>query len=99
MLHMNTTQEIQIKLYGAFRDLLPSDTCTLTVEGSESAQEIKSLLLQYLNENVKSSDLDLPLLVAQSALATESKILANSDLIFKNQSDSIFAILPPVCGG
>lgn len=91
---MNPTKEIQIKLFGAFREFSTNGVFYLTVTGFESAREIKSLIAQKLSEKEKSK-FDVEALVSKSVLATDSKVLDDGDLA----GHLDLSILPPVCGG
>ncbi|MBC7466978.1 MAG: hypothetical protein H7256_13400 [Bdellovibrio sp.] len=91
---MSPTKEIQIKLFGAFREFSADGTLVLTVTGQESAYEVKNLLTQKLSEKEKVK-FDVKALVAKSVLATDSKVLDDADLA----GHLNLSLLPPVCGG
>lgn len=91
---MNPTKEIQIRLFGAFREFSANGICSLTVSGVESALEIKNLLAKKLSEK-ENAKFDVDALVAKSVLATDAKVLDDGDLA----GHLDLSILPPVCGG
>ena len=85
-------REIQIQLFGAFRDLAPSGVCTLSVSGKESPAEIKSLVSGKLS----AAGFDVATLLSKSVVASDSAILSDSSAIGDARK---LALLPPVCGG
>ena len=85
-------REIQIQLFGAFRDLSPAGVCTLLVSGKESPAEIKTLVSGKLG----AAGFDVAALLLKSAVASDSAILADSSAIGDVRK---LALLPPVCGG
>ncbi|HMN67746.1 MAG TPA: hypothetical protein PKC28_04330 [Bdellovibrionales bacterium] len=86
--------ETEIKLFGAFRKYMPSGSIRVNLPDGVTAGQVKEMVKRVLQQQVPDfSDTNL---VYESALATESEILAE-DSVIDNQSD--LALLPPVCGG
>lgn len=92
---MPAVKEIQVSLFGAFRDLMPSGICQISIRGDETVTQIKALLGQKLSES-PIAKFDISALLSKSALATEMKVLSENDTL---HGESSIAILPPVCGG
>lgn len=87
-------KEIEIKLFGAFRKYVPSGKICLQLEGPSTARTLKEQIQEKIlaqSSNYKGQNL-----VFESALATESAILSEEDLV---DDKSSLALLPPVCGG
>lgn len=85
-------ESVKIELYGALKKY-PS--FTLLLERENTAQDVKSKILQHLERDHGTSE-ELILLLEHSAIATESKILQLKEPIGVLQR---LAVLPPVCGG
>lgn len=92
-------QKIQVQLYGAFRDLSSNGICVLSLSGKESVLEVKAILAEHLAQNKPTSHFDIKALLAKSALATETQVLTDTDILPDKNEGIILAILPPVCGG
>ncbi|MBK5913648.1 MoaD/ThiS family protein [Rhodocyclus purpureus] len=84
---------LQIRLFGAFRSFHNGPVQVSVAAGSQVAA-IKAALADELKR--VNGTFDKPALLAQSALATDSAVLADSDCL---HADAQLAILPPVCGG
>jgi len=87
-------REIQVRLFGAFRDLVPSGKYTLRVHAEASVGGIKNALAHELHSRANAK-FDVTELMAKSVLATETRVLSDDEIF----SGSNIAILPPVCGG
>lgn len=87
-------REVEIKLFGAFRKYIPVGKIKLHLPEHCTAFQLKQKIHEVLCERVV--DYREPSLVFESALATESKVLAE-DVLVEGASD--LALLPPVCGG
>ena len=78
---------VQVNYFGSFRKF--GDHITLSMNNSNSIQDIKSALIVHLGPQHKD-------LVDESAMANETDILPGDFLI---KGDVVLSILPPVCGG
>lgn len=86
--------EIEIKLFGAFRKYVPVGKIKLQIDRQYTAIQLKekiqeTLLLQIPNYTEQS-------LVFESALATENEVLSEEAIV---NGKGNLALLPPVCGG
>lgn len=86
--------EIEIKLFGAFRKYVPSGRIKIQVLNQFTVLQLKEKINSVLQEQVPG--FNEPSLVYESALATETEVL-NEDALISNQRN--LALLPPVCGG
>lgn len=84
-----------VKLFGAFRDVVPAGQIHLNTALPVSTKELKIQLAQSFRANPRTN-LDLQALLTKSVLATETRVLAAEDLI---EVPETLALLPPVCGG
>jgi hypothetical protein len=85
--------KIKVNLFGAFREFSDTGFLVFSVNGNESAEQVKLLISKRLQ--AKENSFDVKALVAKSVLATADRILMASDII----GSSDLSILPPVCGG
>jgi hypothetical protein len=76
-----------IKAYGVFRTI--SDQFCVVVSDGVAASGVRDALAKQLGEQHKA-------LVYESVLATDTSILADTDI---PEPGSGLSILPPVCGG
>lgn len=86
--------EIEIRLFGAFRKFVSSGSMKVQVPSHLTVAQLKEIVkceIQSLSSDFKDSNL-----VYESALATESEVLAEDDII---KDLNHLALLPPVCGG
>jgi molybdopterin converting factor small subunit len=88
------TIELQIRLFGAFRQF-HTDPVALTIATGSTAQAIKVALGLEL-QRLSAGAFTETALLSQSVLATENSVLEDSTLLTE---DTQLAILPPVCGG
>lgn len=87
--------EIEIKLYGPFRKYEDKlSPFFLHLPEAASVDQIKAALTHKLK--IKSPDFSDSLLVLDSAIADDRRILLPNDLVSKS---CVLSILPPVCGG
>lgn len=97
LLTMNETIEIQIRLYGPFKNYLESGHLVLHISPQAAVSEIKTALgleLGKLRPQTQSATL-----VARSVLATDTRILKENETLDCLENQRVFSILPPVCGG
>jgi molybdopterin converting factor small subunit len=85
---------VQIRLFGAFRNYSSESEIVVEIESALSLDQIKAGLLKKLSAVGKEDAIKT--LLSQSAVANESRVLGESDLILPGMK---LAILPPVCGG
>ena len=90
--------QIELRLFGVYRKYVKnSNVLQFEMDEKKSTitpQTIKARLAAYLSDFPSShSDINL---IADSAIANESKILNPEESILNSCS---LAILPPVCGG
>jgi len=83
---MNTIT-IEIKCYGAFREL--GDSFVVEVPQNANIAELKQKLSNTLKASYQS-------LIAESVFADTQQILPNH---YQLQTTTTLSILPPVCGG
>jgi len=86
--------EVNIQMFGAFRDLEPSGALKMEVLFPISVTDLKTLLAHELSK--KTTTINIKALLSTSAIATESQVFTEDDQITTPTS---FALLPPVCGG
>ena len=86
--------QIQIQLFGAFRDLKPSGRCEIDFQEGQTAEQIKATILRSMQNS--SSNLDLEALLKVSAIGSEDKVYSDDEIV---SGFTTLAILPPVCGG
>jgi molybdopterin converting factor small subunit len=79
--------EVQVRLFGSFRNFGDGQSLVVTVPDNATVVDLKNVLAGIL----KANDL-----VAQSAVADETKVLSDHEPL---RGRTKFAILPPVCGG
>lgn len=94
---MGPREEVEIRLFGAFREVSPDGVIAIAVRGDETAGEIKTLLTQAIatRPGVKPG---LAKLIERSVLATDERVLSDTEpAIF--QSAGQLSVLPPVSGG
>ncbi|MGK5087115.1 hypothetical protein WDW86_06120 [Bdellovibrionota bacterium FG-2] len=86
-----TQIEVQVKLFGAFKSFADGQQLNLTIPAQSTVIDLKKILTEKLN----AGDL-----VAKSAIADETRILGDYDLLQQSGSGKcIVSVLPPVCGG
>ncbi len=86
--------EIEIKLFGAFRKYLPSGAIKVQLPDQFTAGQLKEKIKCQLEQQVVGFNESS--LVYESALATESEVLTEDALVNDRHN---LALLPPVCGG
>jgi molybdopterin converting factor small subunit len=86
---MNTTRQIPVRLYGAFRQAHADSMLTVEVAAGASVAELRQAMHAAL-----ASDSARALLQA-SAFATDSEVLDDHQPVPERE----ISILPPVCGG
>lgn len=79
--------EIQVRLFGAFRQCGNGNSVSVTVAAEATVADVKKALAACLG----TADL-----VASSAIADETRVLADHERI---TGKTRLAVLPPVCGG
>lgn len=84
----------KIKLFGAFRKFHLERDVLIQMSKVATAQELKEELKVYMKKNIQNFNEDV--LIDESALATDSKIITNNEELME---DVNLSILPPVCGG
>ncbi len=87
-------KEIEIKLFGAFRKYVPTGKIILQIKDISTVKLLKEKVQEKLLE--QSLEYKGQNLVFESALATETEILRDEELVDGKTS---LALLPPVCGG
>lgn len=92
--------EVQVRLFGAFRNLGLTEVA-LTLPGeSVTVGEMKSLLATHFSTTqgagATSASFNAIALVEKSALASDSEVLDDQDRVM---AGSRLALLPPVSGG
>lgn len=87
-------KEIEIKLFGAFRKYVPTGKIVLQLEDISTVKQLKEKVQEKLL--AQSSEYKGQNLVFESALATETEILTEEELV---GGKICLALLPPVCGG
>lgn len=78
---------VKIKSYGAFRRI--GDMFDLEIAEGSTVKQLKTLM----NETLQGQE---AVLVFDSVLANDHKILSDDDLV---KAEENLSILPPVCGG
>ncbi len=86
--------QIQVQLFGAFRDLHPSGRCEIDFQEGQTAEQVKTSVLRSIQTS--NSKVDLEALIKVSAIGSEDKVYNDDELI---TGFTMLAILPPVCGG
>lgn len=86
--------EVEIKFFGAFRKYIPAGRLKLRLKYPCTAIQLKEQIHQRLQEQIPNYK--EPNLVFESALATETEVLAEDVSVDEKLS---LALLPPVCGG
>jgi molybdopterin converting factor small subunit len=86
--------QIQVQLFGAFRDLEPSGRCQIEYQNGQTAEQIKVTIGESLH--ALNSKVDLNALLKVSAIGSEDKVYADDEIVGRFAT---LAILPPVCGG
>jgi hypothetical protein len=93
---------VRVRLFGAFREC--ADTAVVVIEVAEPVTPknvrigLKSWISDLKKNTVLAASLD-PVLVDDSALATDSEILVDETILSAEILRAPLAILPPVCGG
>ena len=83
---------VNLNLYGAFRQLGVSKI-TLEVPEVATVADLRKSLEKYIkNSKIKISDQ----LIEVSAFATDESVLKDTDKVISNMS---LAVFPPICGG
>lgn len=84
---------VQVSLFGAFRDLDPAARVILDVPEDAPVAELRRALEQYAIENWPDFALAL---LRRSAFASEVAVLRDAEPL---PADGRLAVLPPVSGG
>lgn len=86
---------VELRLFGAFRKYEGTGpVLKLEVPVGASVATLKQILGQTLRQ--KFEDFDEDVLISESAIADEQRVLLNDEVLAPS---SRLAILPPVCGG
>jgi molybdopterin converting factor small subunit len=85
---------VQIRLFGAFRNYSNESEIAVEIDSASSLMDIKAGLLRKLAVHGKEDAIRA--LLGQSAVANETRVLTESELVLPGMK---LAILPPVCGG
>ncbi|NUN05592.1 MAG: hypothetical protein HUU57_07510 [Bdellovibrio sp.] len=86
--------EIEIRLFGAFRKFVSSGSIKVHIPSQFTVAQLKEIVKCELQR--QSSEFTDSNLVYESAVATESEVLAEDDMVKDLRH---LALLPPVCGG
>lgn len=86
--------EIEIKLFGAFRKYVPSGSIKVQLPEQFTAGQLKEIIKCTLQQ--RAVGFNESSLVYESVLATESEVLTEDALVSDRHN---LALLPPVCGG
>ena len=86
--------EIQVRLFGAFRDFADLPTLSITCAPGTSIAELRQKMQQNLMASKSGSHADE--LLKQSVFADEQAVLGETFILDRSQ---VLAIIPPVCGG
>jgi molybdopterin converting factor small subunit len=88
-----------VRLFGAFRNFIDRSEVECSLPSGATQAELKmelAKILSFAAGTAGASGKNPEALLAESALADETKILANSDPL---RDGMRLALLPPVCGG
>jgi molybdopterin converting factor small subunit len=88
--------EVQVRLFGAFRNLGQSEVTVSLPASSVTATEMKTILAQHFGATHREGSFNASALVSKSALANDSAVLGDQDIV---AAGSKLALLPPVSGG
>jgi molybdopterin converting factor small subunit len=86
--------EIEIRLFGSFRKFISSGSIKVRIPSQITVAQLKEIVNCELQR--QSSEFTDSNLVYESAVATESEVLAEDDMV---KDLHRLALLPPVCGG
>ncbi len=86
--------DIEIRLFGAFRKYVSSGSVKVCIPSQFTVAQLKEIVKCELQR--QSSEFTDYNLVYESAVATESEVLAEDDMVKDLRH---LALLPPVCGG
>lgn len=86
--------EVEIRLFGAFRKFVSSGSIKVQVPSQFTVAQLKEIVKCSLQSHYP--DFTDSNLVYESALATESEVLVEDEII---KDLHHLALLPPVCGG
>jgi hypothetical protein len=86
--------QVQVQLFGAFRDLEPSGLCQIEFREGQTAEQIKLSIYEVICK--ENSKINFEALFKVSAIGSENKVFADDELV---SGFTMLAILPPVCGG
>jgi molybdopterin converting factor small subunit len=84
------TREIDIRLFGAFRQYGSAPTIAVPVADGDTIAAVRAALAERL------ASPDARALLAASAFATDERVLDDGEVL---TSVGELAVLPPVCGG
>jgi molybdopterin converting factor small subunit len=87
-------KQVHVRLFGAFRNYSNESEIVVETDQALSLEEVKAGLLKLLSINGQMDAIKT--LLSQSAIANESRVLGDSELVLPGMK---LAILPPVCGG
>ncbi|RYZ63433.1 MAG: hypothetical protein EOP05_23590 [Proteobacteria bacterium] len=87
---------VQVRLFGAFRNLGQSEVTLTLPKATVTTVEMKTLLATHFSASPQTSNFNASSLVEKSALANDSSVLGDDELI---QPGARLALLPPVSGG
>ena len=85
---------VNIKLYGPFKDMAPTEFISVKLPKGSDIQQLKNSLIETLTPY--ANDRNLFSLVEASAFAIDNQIIHNTVCI---EQDTELSILPPVSGG
>ena len=86
--------ELEVKMFGAFREWAPSGVLTVKVTPEMTLEQFRRCFIESLKQ--KEPSFQEETLVFESAFATDDTILTDTDIVSSYQT---LAVLPPVCGG
>lgn len=86
--------DIQVRLFGAFRDYAQVPVLPFQCEPGIRVKELRQKMRQHLLDSLPNSNAEA--LLEQSVFANERAVL-NEDHVLESSQE--LAIIPPVCGG
>lgn len=84
-------REVQVKLFGAFRQFHREPVLTLEVPPDTMVAHVRERVALMFDE-----DANAKMLLKASAFATDRRVLEENEAV---PEDTELALLPPVCGG
>jgi molybdopterin converting factor small subunit len=93
---MSDLVQIRIRLFGAFRNLVPTGEIQMSVVPEQTLLGLRIELGHYFR--ALNSSFDSAALLDKSVFANDRSILRDSDQL-QVKENTTYALLPPVCGG